>query len=94
MFIVFLEFAENKSKAAPLMQEHGRWLQRGFDDGVFLLAGSILPAAGGATLAHQTSVEALRERLNLDPFVAHGVVVPVITEVGVNKADERLEFLR
>jgi uncharacterized protein YciI len=94
MFIVYLKFAGDKSKAAPLMQAHGRWLQQGFDDGVFVLAGSLLPAEGGAILAHQTSMEDLRERLSLDPFVDQGVVVPVITEVGISRADERLSFLR
>ena len=40
MFVIYLEFAENRDRAAALMDGHKDWLQQGFDDGVFLAAGS------------------------------------------------------
>ena len=45
MFIVLLRFAQ-RDRAAQAMQGHKQWLQRGFDDGVFLLAGSLQPDLG------------------------------------------------
>ena len=37
MFAVLLKFTGDKSKAARLMEGHNAWIQRGFDDGIFLL---------------------------------------------------------
>ncbi|GAB4363404.1 MAG: YciI family protein [Kiloniellaceae bacterium] len=93
MYIVELTFTRDKSKAGRFMAGHKAWLQQGFDDGVFLLAGSLQPNRGGGILAHNTSLEALRERVNRDPFVAEGVVSASIAELTPARADARLGFL-
>ena len=93
MFIVALKFAENKSKAGQFMEGHKAWLQRGFDDGVFLLAGSLKPDLGGGVVAHGISLKALQARVSEDPFVAEGVVSAEITELTPSRADARLGFL-
>ena len=93
MFIVLLRFSSDEQRAGELMQGHQQWLQRGFEDGAFLLAGSIRPRLGGAILAHATSLAELRARIDADPFVAHGVVSAEVLEVAASKADERLRFL-
>jgi len=97
MFMVLLKFAANKAAAGRLVEGHKAWLQRGFDDGVFLVTGSLRPAAeadgGGGIVAHNTSREALQQRLNEDPFVAEGVVTPEIYDVDASRADTRLGFL-
>lgn len=43
MFIVLLKFAGNKDQASQFMEGHKKWIKRGFDDGVFLLVGSLQP---------------------------------------------------
>ena len=93
MFIVLLRFSENKSSAGELMHEHNAWLKQGFDDGVFLLAGSLQPAQGGGLLAHNTSIDELQARLDSDPFVAENVVSPEIMEITPPKTDQRVDFL-
>ena len=93
MYIIFLKFSANKSRASQLMESHKAWIKRGFDDGVFLLAGSLEPGLGGGILAHNTSLDALRIRVNDDPFVAEDVVKAEIFELDPGKADERLQFL-
>lgn len=80
MFIVLLKFSDNKAKAGEFMDGHKAWLKRGFDDGVFLLAGSLKPQGGGSVMAHKISRDALQARVNDDPFVAHNVVAPEIIE--------------
>lgn len=94
MFVVLLKFSENKSKAPEFMEGHNAWLKRGFDDDVFLLAGSLQPGLGGGIVAHNTSLEDLRNRVNEDPFVAENVVNAEVLEIAVAKADSRLDFLR
>ena len=93
MHIVFLKFSANKANAGQFMDGHKAWLKRGFDDGVFLLAGSLEPGLGGGILAHNTSLADLQARVNEDPFVAENVVTAEIIELDPSRADERLQFL-
>ena len=93
MFVVILRFSENKSRASELMAGHLDWLRRGFDEGVFVLAGSVQPQLGGAVLAHDATREELEARLRDDPFVVHDVVRVELFEIAASKADPRLAFL-
>ena len=93
MFIVFLRLSDNRDKAADLMEGHKAWIQRGFDDGVFLLTGSLQPNLGGGILAHATSLSDLQTRVDGDPFVAEGVVEAEILELSPSRAEARLDFL-
>ena len=93
MFIVLLKFSTNQGQAGQFMEGHKKWVKRGFDDGVFLLAGSLEPDLGGGILAHNTSLPDLQSRVNADPFVAEKVVSAEIIEIAPSKADERLQFL-
>jgi uncharacterized protein YciI len=93
MFIVLLKFSRNKERAGEFMEAHKEWLKRGFDDGVFLLAGSLKPDPGGGILAHDTSLTDLQARVKNDPFVAESVVDAEILEIAPSRADERLEFM-
>ncbi|UDF28649.1 UNVERIFIED_ORG: hypothetical protein LHK14_14130 [Roseateles sp. XES5] len=93
MFLVTLKFSANKANAAQFMDRHNVWIRRGFDDGVFLLTGSLQPAAGGAILAHNVSRTDLEARVKDDPFVIEDVVQAEIVEIKPGKADKRLAFL-
>lgn len=93
MFIVLLKFSTNRDHAGRLMDGHREWIKRGFDSGVFLLAGSLQPGLGGAIVAHQTSLGDLQSRVKEDPFVAEDVVTADILEISPSRTDERLRFL-
>jgi uncharacterized protein YciI len=93
MQIVLLKFAENKEQAAQWMAAHNDWLKRGFDEGVFLMAGSLQPRRGGAILANAASLDDLQARVAADPFVAQRVVEAEVLDVTPSRADERLAFL-
>lgn len=93
MFVVQLRFAENKALAGQFMEGHKAWIQQGFDDGIFLLVGSLSPNLGGAVLAYGIDRDALSARVDQDPFVAEGVVTADIVEITPNRADDRLGFL-
>lgn len=94
MFLVTLRFSANKAKAAAFMEGHNAWIQRGFDDGIFLLTGSLQPSAGGAVLAHNVSRADLESRVKDDPFVAEDIVSAEIVEITPGRTDERLSFLK
>lgn len=93
MLIVLLKFSGNKGQASQFMEGHNEWIRRGFDDGVFLLVGSLQPNLGGGIVAHNTTLSDLQSRVNNDPFVAENVVSAEILEITPSKADERLKFL-
>ena len=93
MFLVLLKFSDNKDQASKFMEGHKEWIKRGFDDGVFALVGSLQPNLGGGLVAHNTSLDDLRARVNDDPFVAENVVSAEILELTPARADERLNFL-
>jgi uncharacterized protein YciI len=94
MFIVLLKFSGDKSKVGQFMEGHNAWIKRGFDDGVFLLTGSLQPGSGGGILAHNTSLPDLTARVNDDPFVIENLVSAEILEISPARTDERLVFLR
>ena len=94
MFFVLLKFSDNKARAGQFMEGHKEWIKRGFDDGVFVLAGSLKPNLGGGIVAHNTSLTDLQSRVDADPFVVANVVTAEILEVAPSRADERLTFLR
>jgi len=93
MYVILLRFSENKSKAGEYMDGHNLWIKQGFEDGVFLLVGSLQPNLGGSVIAHNTSISELQERVNSDPFVVENIVSPEILEIDPKKADDRLNFL-
>jgi uncharacterized protein YciI len=93
MFVIFLKFSANRERAGEFIDGHNTWLKKGFDDGVFLLAGGLQPGLGGAVIARDTSREAVETRVGADPFVEQGVVAAEIFEVAPGMADERLQFL-
>ena len=93
MFVVLLKFSDNKGKASQFMEAHKEWIKRGFDDGVFLLVGSLQPNLGGGIVAHNTSLPDLQSRVDNDPFVAENVVNAEVLEITPSKADARLNFL-
>lgn len=93
MFIILLKFSDNKAKAGQFMERHNEWIKRGFDDGVFLLVGSLKPNGGGGVVANNTSLADLQSRVRSDPFVAEKVVTAEILEIAPSRADARLNFL-
>lgn len=93
MYAITLRFAD-RSKAPQFMDSHNDWIRRGFDEGVFLLVGSLQPNAGGAILAHNASRAEIEARIKDDPFVVEGVVSADILEFTPGRTDERLDFLK
>jgi len=93
MFVITLRFAD-MSRAPSLMDDHNAWIRQGFEDGVFLLVGSLQPAAGGMVVAHGVTRAEIEARVQDDPFVGAGVVTAEIAEIAPARTDERLAFLR
>jgi uncharacterized protein YciI len=93
MFIILLRLSSNKARLGEFIDGHNAWIRRGFEDGVFLLTGTIKPKLGGGILAHDTTLAELEKRVGEDPFVAENVVTAEIIEIEPGRTEERLAFL-
>lgn len=93
MFIVLLKFSINRARAQTFMESHKAWIQRGFDDGIFLMAGSLEPKLGGTVIAHNVSLAQLQSRLHEDPFVREDIVRTEILEITPSRVHEQLAVL-
>ena len=93
MFVILLKFGAGKARAGEFMEGHKAWIQKGFDDGVFLLVGSLTPNMGGGLLASGESRADIEARVRQDPFVAEGIVEAEILEIDPARTDDRLSFL-
>jgi len=93
MFVVTLTFADNKDRAGALMEGHKAWIKKGFDEGLFLMVGSLQPGRGGAILAHVARKAELEAFVAEDPFVAERVVAAEVMEITPARLDDRLAFL-
>lgn len=93
MFVILLTFAERRDQAPLHMAAHNDWLQRGFDDGVFIMSGSLKPGLGGCVMALATTRDEIEARVASDPFVAEGVVSAQVFEIAPGRTDARLAFL-
>ncbi len=93
MFIIFLRLVD-RSRLSQWMEGHKVWIRQGFDEGVFILVGSLSAGAGGVILAHNASRAEIEARVQSDPFVAEGIAQSEILDVTPGQMDERLAFLR
>lgn len=73
MFLVLLRYERPLAEIDRLMPDHVAFLEKGFEQGLFLLAGRRDPREGGVILARAPSAEALAGLMELDPFVREGV---------------------
>jgi len=93
MFLVVLKFSNNKTQASEFMDGHNQWLKKGFDDSVFLMAGSLAEGQGGIVMASNTSLSELKARVDTDPFVVENVVTAEVIQIEPKRVDEKLSFL-
>jgi uncharacterized protein YciI len=92
MFIISLTYEVPLEEVEPHMQAHMEWVNRYYDQGVFLASGRKVPRTGGVILARgdRASIEAC---IAEDPFSAYGVAKYEVTEFQPTRAAEGLEAL-
>ena len=92
MFIVLMHLIDG-NKAPDHIDGHKEWIRQGFADEVFLYVGGRRDGRGNAIIASGSTPEELRARIDLNPFVANGVVNAEIIELDTTKSDSRLAFM-
>ena len=69
-----------------LLEEHVRFLNTYYDQGVFVLSGRQVPRTGGLILAKAASRDALMDILALDPFYREDAARYEVIEFAPTKA--------
>ncbi len=77
--LILLEYVRPLGEVDALMEAHVAFLERGFAEGVFLVAGRREPRTGGVILCRGIAedIEALAQT---DPFVTSGVATVEVVE--------------
>ncbi|MHA6723438.1 YciI family protein [Sphingomonas sp. RS2018] len=81
--IITLTYTAELSAVDALMPAHVDWLRKGFDEGVFLLAGRQVPRVGGVIVSRGTR-DAVEAVAATDPFVTGGVATAAVTEIAIS----------
>ncbi|MCG7535537.1 YciI family protein [Pseudoalteromonas sp. OOF1S-7] len=93
MFVVNITYTVELAEIDAHLPAHIQFLQRYYQQGVFLASGRKLPRTGGmifATAQNQTELEAI---LHNDPFYLAGLANYEITEIEVSKTASGLSQL-
>ena len=80
MFVLELTYLIPNDRIDALLPEHGEWLKKNYDAGLFLAAGRKQPRDGGviiATAADRAEIEAV---VATDPLLIKGATTYRITE--------------
>ncbi|MFF3551888.1 YciI family protein [Streptomyces tsukubensis] len=80
MFVLELTYTAPLERADALMDAHIAWVDRLFEEGVFIASGRKNPRDGGIILAVGDDRARMEELVAADPFTAGGVCAYRITE--------------
>ena len=94
LFVIVIRYKVPLAQIDSALADHRGWLDKGFNDGVFILAGPQNPRTGGVIMACNITRKDLLTRLAEDPFNRLGLSDFEIIETVVRKTDPRLEFLQ
>lgn len=91
LFVIVLTYVAPIDQIDAAGKEHVAWLQRGYDQGVFLASGRRLPRTGGIILASAASIEEVEAWMHLDPFQSRGMATAEIFPFEANMASEAMK---
>ncbi|MGO1908171.1 MAG: YciI family protein [Brevibacterium linens] len=79
MFLIVLDYVADLSDVDAALGAHNEWLDKQYEDGLFVGSGRREPRVGGVVLAHgdRTEVEAAVAN---DPFAVRGLAEHTIIE--------------
>lgn len=93
MFVIILRYVADLSLIDEALDEHVRWLDEQYSDGIFVASGRQVPRVGGVILATGISREALESRLAVDPFHRRQLAEYTVVEFTPSRVADGLERL-
>jgi uncharacterized protein YciI len=80
MFIVSLTYISEISQIDKYLEAHIEYLDKNYEEGVFIASGRKVPRSGGVILANARNRSELEEIINDDPFKIHNLADYEVTE--------------
>ncbi len=93
MLILSVKYTSPIEEIDPHINTHMDWVAEGYEKGMFLASGRMVPRTGGIILA-KGAREDIEAFLLADPFVIHGVGHYEITECALSRTAAGLEALK
>ena len=94
MFIISITYQVELEKVDLFMTEHIDFLNRYYEQGVFIASGRKIPRTGGVILARTGNLESLKALLEEDPFYREQLADFTITEFAVSQTAEGFDALK
>ena len=88
MFIVSLEYMKDLAAVETYLSEHIAYLERYYQEGVFVMSGRKQPRTGGVILMKASGREQVEKLITEDPFQREGKEKYTITEFILTKKTE------
>ena len=86
LFVIDLTYVVDLDQVDAQIPDHVRYLDQGYEDGVFLMSGRKHPRTGGIILAQDVSRDAIIARARHDPFIEIGLASMSVTEFHPSKS--------
>lgn len=83
MFVISLSYPKESEKADELLSEHNDFLQKYYENGMFICSGPKIPPTGGIIFCRSNSLKEVDKLLEDDPYKVNGVADYEITEFKV-----------
>ena len=80
MFIILLSYTKPFSEVAEHLPAHRQFLDRCYEQGMFVCSGAQIPREGGVILCRAGSRAEVERLVAEDPFIVEGVAVGRIVE--------------
>lgn len=94
MFVISLNYIVEFDKIDPLIDEHFEFLNRYYEEGLFVVSGRKEPRTGGVIIAKNASLEYIEKVIQEDPFYREGVARYEIVEFIPGTVAEGFESLK
>lgn len=93
IYVAILTYGKPLEEIDAALPAHIEWLNKNYDDGVFIASGRRIPRNGGIILAHGGSQEMIAEIMQQDPFYKLGLATHEIFPFEASKAIDGLNAI-
>lgn len=90
-FVVEATYSAPIGQVREAYSRHRAWLQKGYDQGLFLCSGPKIPPTGGYLVARADSVEVLQRMFEEEPLNKEGLATFTFTEFNPVKRQTWIE---
>lgn len=73
MFILIVDYLKPLNEVETYLPAHRAYLEKYYDQGLFICSGRQIPRTGGVILCRKTSREIIEKIIREDPFLTYGI---------------------